>query len=198
MNPTNPLPDPLHLAVVTGSTREGRFGPTVARWFSAEAERHPSFTVADVDLAEIELPTALPRHRTDAQRHYLGELDRADAIVVVTPEYNHGYPASLKQAIDLAKAEWRHKPIGIVSYGARSGGIRATEQLRQVFPELEAMTIRESVALPNVWHLFDPDGQPRETDGLASAARAMLDELAWWAEALRAARRVDELVAMSS
>ena len=198
MDATNPLTDPLHLAVITGSTREGRFGPTVARWFSAEAEWHPSFTVTEIDLAEVDLPTTLPRHRTDAQRRYLGELDRADAIVVVTPEYNHGYPASLKQAIDLAKAEWRRKPIGIVSYGARSGGIRATEQLRQVFPELEAMTIRESVALPNVWHLFDEAGRPRESDGLGTAARAMLDELAWWAGALRAARRADELVAMSS
>ena len=198
MDPTQPLHDPLNLAVITGSTREGRFGPTVARWFIREADGHTRFEVVDIDLADLDLPLALPRHLTDAQRRFSAALDRADAFVVVTPEYNHGYPASLKQAIDMAKVEWRRKPVGIVSYGARSGGIRAAEQLRQVFPELEATTIRESIALPNVWDLFDEDGAPREPDGLASAAQAMLDQLAWWAGALRAARRADELVAMSS
>jgi NAD(P)H-dependent FMN reductase len=195
---SNTTLDRLNLAVITGSTRDGRFGPTVSRWIAGEAERHDEFDVRSIDLADLELPTALPRHLTDPQRRYLGQLDVADAIVVVTPEYNHGYPASLKQGIDIAKEEWRKKPVAIVSYGARSGGIRAAEQLRQVFPELDAMTIRESIALPNAWNLFDDDGSPRQSDGLAAAARAMLDQLVWWASALRAARQADELVAMSS
>lgn len=194
----NHTTQPLDLLVITGSTRDGRFGPTVARWFLAQAEDHPDFSVHAVDLAETDLPLALPQEPSEAQRHYLSALDRADAVVVVTPEYNHGYPASLKQAIDLAGDEWRRKPVGIVSYGARSGGIRATEQLRQVFPELEATTIRESIAIPTAWNQFDEHGIPRDADGLATAAGAMLDQLRWWATALRTARRADRVSATSS
>jgi NAD(P)H-dependent FMN reductase len=200
-NHTTPSPHTarsLDLLVITGSTRDGRFGPTVARWFLGEAQVHPDFAVHAIDLAEIDLPLDLPREPSDQQRRYLQALDEADAVVVVVPEYNHGYPASLKQAIDLARDEWRRKAVGIVSYGARSGGIRATEQLRQVFPELEATTIRESIALPNAWHLFDEHGTPRDAEGLGAAARAMLDQLSWWAAALRTARLADRAPAMSA
>lgn len=190
--------DPLRLAVVTGSTREGRLGPTISRWFAGRATAHPAFEVELVDLVDVDLPMHLPHHPGEAQIRYARTIDRADAVVVVVPEYNHGYPASLKQAIDVLHDEWRRKPVGIVSYGARSGGIRAAEQLRQVFPELEAMTIRESVALANVWDLFDNDGHPREARGLESAAQAMLDQLSWWAGALRAARRADDALAVGS
>ncbi len=190
--------DPLRLAVITGSTREGRMGPVVADWFVGRAGAHPTFEVDPIDLATLDLPMHLPDHLDETHRGYAASIDAADAVVVVVPEYNHGYPASLKQAIDILKSEWRRKPIGIVSYGARSGGIRAAEQLRQVFPEFDAMTIRESIALANVWNVFDDDGNPRQPDQLAAAARGMLDQLAWWADALRSARRADEALAMSS
>jgi NAD(P)H-dependent FMN reductase len=196
-NATHPHPT-LRLAIITGSTRPGRFGPTVAAWFAGQASAHPSFDVDRIDLADVDLPLDLPRSHTPAIEHYLDRLGRADAFVVVTPEYNHGYPASLKQAIDVAKDEWRRKPIGLVSYGARSGGIRAAEQLRQIFPELEAMTIREAIALPNMWDLFGDDGKPLSPEPLAAAARALLDQLAWWASALQQARDGNLLVAMSS
>lgn len=183
--------NPMTLAVIVGSTRPGRFGPTVAGWFAEEAVAHPAFEVDLIDLAEVDLPLDLPRERTPALQAYVDRLGRADAMVVVTPEYNHGYPASLKQGIDVAKGEWARKPIGIVSYGARSGGIRAAEQLRQVFPELEAMTIRESISLPNMWGMFDEAGRPVDPEGLAGAARSMLDQLAWWSGALKQARSDD-------
>ena len=194
----NPVTDPLRLAVITGSTRPGRIGDTVTNWFATRAAAHPTFEVEVIDLAEVDLPMHLPRHLDESQQRYATAVGTADAIVVVVPEYNHGYPASLKQAIDVLHEEWQRKPVGIVSYGARSGGIRATEQLRQVFPELESMTIRESVALADVWNVFDVDGNPRQPDGLAAAARGMLDQLAWWADALRQARRADDALAMSS
>lgn len=183
------MPDhPLQLAVVIGSTREGRFGPTVARWFVSQAEKRADFGVAVVDLADMGLPAVYPAQPVDAVHAYARRIGAADAFVVVTPEYNHGYPASLKQAIDLAHREWRAKPVGFVSYGGMAGGLRAVEQLRLVFAELHAVTIRDTVSFHNVHRAFDPQGQPVDAAGTATAARAMLDELAWWARALRTAR----------
>jgi NAD(P)H-dependent FMN reductase len=110
--------------------------------------------------------------------------------VVVTPEYNHGYPASLKQAIDLGGREWWAKPVAFVSYGGISGGLRAVEQLRQVFAELHAVTVRDTVSFHGAHGCFDDSGSPRDPSGRNAAAKTMLDQLAWWAYALRDARAV--------
>ena len=115
-------------------------------------------------------------------------LAAADAFVVVTPEYNRSFPASLKNAIDWHFKEWRAKPVGFVSYGGMSGGLRAVEHLRQVFVELHAVTVRDAVSFHGVWGLFDTDGQPKDAAGCRTAATAMLDQFTWWGQALRDAR----------
>lgn len=107
---------------------------------------------------------------------------------MVTPEYNHSYPASLKAAIDWHFTQWQAKPVGFVSYGGMSGGLRAVEHLRQVFAELHAVTVRETVSFHGAWARFGPDGQPSEPDACTAAATAMLDQLAWWGNALQDAR----------
>jgi NAD(P)H-dependent FMN reductase len=183
--------DALLLAVITGSTREGRFGPVVARWFATEAERRDDMLLDWIDLAAVDLPMVLPRRPSGAVKAYVERIERADAFVVVTPEYNHGYPASLKQAIDLAHDEWKAKPVGFVSYGGMAGGLRAVEQLRLVFAELHVVSMRDTVSFHNFFGLFDDDGQPREPEGCTAAAPTMLDQLAWWGNALRAARDAD-------
>lgn len=183
------MPDrPLQLAVIIGSTREGRFGPTVARWFVSHAERRADVDVDVIDLADIDLPAVYPARPVPSVSAYVARIGRADAFVVVTPEYNHGYPAPLKQAVDLAHREWRAKPVGFVSYGGMAGGLRAVEQLRQVFAELHAVTIRDTVSFHKVFERFDAEGRPVDGDGAAAAATTMLDELVWWARALRTAR----------
>jgi NAD(P)H-dependent FMN reductase len=181
-------PAPVRTGVIIGSTREGRFGPTVARWFAGVAGRRPDVRVDLIDLAEANLPAVYPRQPDPTTRAFIERVEVADAFVVVTPEYNHGYPASLKQAIDLPHRQWRAKPVGFVSYGGMSGGFRAVEQLRQVFAELHAVTMRDTVSFHNFWDGFDPDGQPLDRAGAEAAATAMLDQLVWWALALRAAR----------
>ena len=100
--------DPLDVVVLLGSTREGRFGPTVARWFMTQAGTRDDITAELIDLADIGLPAHHPSRHGDEIARYVDRIDRADAYVVVTPEYNHGYPASLKMAIDLPHAEWRN------------------------------------------------------------------------------------------
>jgi hypothetical protein len=91
-------------------------------------------------------------------------IDAADAFVVVTPEYNHSYPASLKHAIDMAHGEWNTKPVAFVSYGGISGGLRAVEALRLVFAELHATTIRDTVSFHGgAGSPARPDGPARQT-----------------------------------
>ena len=182
----------LQLAVIVGSTREGRFGDTVAHWFAAQARRRDELVVDVVDLAELGLPAALPAHNTPEVQAYAERIDRADAVVVVTPEYNHSYPASLKQAIDILRAPWERKPVGFVSYGGLSGGLRAVEHLRPVFAELYATTIRETVSFHGAALAFDEAGEPRDATGAAAAVKKLLDELIWWGNALRSARRAPE------
>ncbi|MGH8903738.1 MAG: NADPH-dependent FMN reductase [Egibacteraceae bacterium] len=179
---------PLRLAVIVGSTRQGRFGGVVAAWFVAQARQRDEWALDVIDLAEVELPMVYPRWPGPAVQAFVERIDRADAFAVVTPEYNHGYPASLKQAIDLSHDRWRAKPVGFVSYGGMAGGLRAVEQLRQVFAELHAVTVRDTVSFHRAHERFDESGEPRDPAGCNVAAKTMLDQLAWWAAALRTAR----------
>ena len=116
-------------------------------------------------------------------------LAAADAFVFVTPEYNHSFPASLKNAIDWHNEQWHAKPVAFVSYGGLSGGLRAVEQLRVVMAELNAMTIRNTVSFHNAWADSTTPATAR-TRPSTPPRRRMLDQLAWWAHALRDARSV--------
>lgn len=182
------MDSPIRVAIIIGSTREGRFGPTVARWFAEQVAQRSDMVVDVVDLAEMDLPAAYPKQFGPEVQAYLARLDEADAFVVVTPEYNHSFPAALKQAIDLGKREWQAKPVAFVSYGGMSGGLRAVEHLRQVFAELHAVTVRDTVSFHNYRQQFEPSGVPVNGTGTAAAAKVMLDQLAWWARALQDAR----------
>src|SRR5215475_9237501 len=116
-------------------------------------------------------------------------IGACDAFLVVTPEYNHGYPAPLKALIDSVGAEWQAKPVAFVSYGGVSGGLRAVEQLRQVFAELHAVTVRDAVSFAGAWEQFDANGALRSPERAERSMEAMLRRLRWWAAALANARR---------
>lgn len=176
----------ISVAVLVGSTRPDRRALRFTRWLSAQLAERNEFDVDVIDLDELDLPARLPRDDDPRAIELQRRIDDADAFIVVTPEYNHGYPASLKQAIDVPYREWNAKPVAFVSYGGMSGGIRAVEQLRQVFAELHAVTVRDGVAFPG--SRVDVDGIAEDAEGAAAAAKVMLDELAWWALALREAR----------
>ncbi|MFI6366055.1 NADPH-dependent FMN reductase [Nocardia sp. NPDC050630] len=189
----------LKLAVIIGSVREGRFAPTVANWFVEEAARHGRFEIDLIDLAEAELPLALPAvspamnpdpERPAGMTDLTRRLGDADAFVILTPDYNRSYPAALKAAIDWHFTQWDSKAIGFVGYSGASGGLLAIEHLRQVFNELNAHTVRNYVSFPRYYLLFDADGKLLDPTEPAAAAQAMLDQLHWWASALAAARSV--------
>jgi NAD(P)H-dependent FMN reductase len=177
--------DRLRLAVIIGSVRAGRIAPVVAGWLTTHLGQHDQISVDVIDLADLNLPDSLDGSG-DAP-FFAKRIDAADGFIVVTPEYNHGYPGALKTAIDTARDEWRAKPVGFVSYGGTAGGLRAVEQLRLVFAELHAVTVRQVVSLPRVHDLFDENGRLRDPRAPA-AARTMMRQLCWWAGALRKAR----------
>lgn len=176
------------VAVLVGSTRPDRRALHFTRWLMAQLAERNDLHVDVIDLDELDLPARLPGDDDPRAIELRTRIGDADAFIVVTPEYNHGYPASLKQAIDVPYREWNAKPVAFVSYGGISGGIRAVEQLRQVFAELHAVTVRDGVAFPG--SRVDMDGIADDVEGAAAAAKVMLDELAWWALALREARAV--------
>jgi NAD(P)H-dependent FMN reductase len=184
------------LAIIVGSVREGRFGPVVASWVADQVAAHGGFQVDVVDLADFDIPLELPA----TSPKYAGEdyprpasmapltsaLTDADAFILVTPEYNHSYPASLKAAIDWHFTQWTAKPVAFVSYGGAAGGRHAVLHLENVLTELHAVTIRDGLAFPNYFTAWK-DGEPLDPKAAEFAAK-LLGQLAWWARALRAAR----------
>jgi NAD(P)H-dependent FMN reductase len=178
------MPKPI-LTIVIGSTRPGRVGPAFAEWFRARAIDHAGFEVEVVDLAELNLPFMdepnHPRLRQYTHQHTIEWsriVERSDAFVFVTPEYNFGYTAPLKNAIDYLSREWADKAVGFVSYGGVAGGTRAVQQLKQVLTALKMITVAESVNLPFFSQFIDDFGVVKPNDVMTRSAAAMLDELA--------------------
>jgi NAD(P)H-dependent FMN reductase len=166
------------IAVIVGSTREGRVGGEVAGWFVDLAKQRDDLELTVLDLVDFAFPARYPQEVTDEMNRFTAAIDRAEGFVVVTPEYNRGFPASLKQAIDFAYDEWHAKPVGFVAYGCRSRGYHAVAALRVVFAELHTVAMRDEVTI---------DLMERE-QGHEPAVTVLLDQLVWWSGALRAAR----------
>jgi NAD(P)H-dependent FMN reductase len=177
--------DEIRVAVIYGSTRPGRFCHTVVRWTVERLAASEKFQLDVIDPAD---PPAGPSSDERPSQSLQQRLGHADAFVIVTPEYNHGYPAPLKALIDSSGAEWHAKPVAFVSYGGASGGLRAVEQLRLVFAELHAVTIRDSVSFPGAWEQFDESGALRNPERAQRGMETLLARLKWWAVALRSAR----------
>ncbi|HEX4833895.1 MAG TPA: NADPH-dependent FMN reductase [Trebonia sp.] len=181
--------------VIIGSTRPGRVGPAVADWIAARAREHGGFDVEVTDLAELDLPMfnepSHPRLGQYVHQHtkdWSALVAGSDAFVFVTPEYNYGFNAALKNAIDYLHAEWLNKPAGIVSYGGVAAGTRATQMLKQVLTALRIVPVTDSVNIPFVREFLDDDGRLKPNEVLQASATAMLDELLRWAQALRPLR----------
>ncbi|HEV7494107.1 NAD(P)H-dependent oxidoreductase [Baekduia sp.] len=183
------------LHVILASTRPGRAGEPIADWFVERAIDHGAFEVELVDLAEVALPFMdepnHPRLRRYTQEHtkaWSARVDRADAFVFVTPEYNYGLTAPLKNAIDFLHFEWQHKPVGFVSYGGVAAGTRAVQMLKQVVTTLKMVPLFEAVNIPFHTQFIDDEGAMEANDVMVKAAAAMLDELVL-TEAMLAPRR---------
>ena len=185
------------LAVVVGSTRPGRAALPLAEWIAQIARDHGGFEVELVDLADVDLPLfneprhpILKQYEYDYTKRWSAIVDAADAFVMVTPEYNHGITAVLKNAIDYLHSEWAYKAVGILSYGGVAAGTRSAAMLKQVLAPLKMVPTVASVSLP-FFQQFIVDGVVKPNTEMTTAANAMLDELAHWTKALKTLRAAD-------
>jgi NAD(P)H-dependent FMN reductase len=192
------------LEVITGTTRQGRFSERVAAWAVGRLRDHGGFDVEAIDLRDHPLPffdaeiapaRAGGVYDREEVVRFGATVARADGFVILTGEYNHGYPAVLKNAMDSTFVEWRRKPISFVGWG-NVGGARAIEQLRQVAVEFEMAPLRWAVhILPDV---LIPLRQAEDADDLALLAplnprlTMLADDMVWWMRALAAARASDQ------
>jgi NAD(P)H-dependent FMN reductase len=185
-----------HLQIIIGSTRPGRAGEAVGSWFRDIAVKHDAFTVEVLDLAAIDLPLLdepnhprLGRYVHEHTKRWSATISGGDAFVFVVPEYNRGYNAATKNALDYLCNEWRRKPVGFVGYGAAAGGARSIQGLIPVVAVLGMVPAARSVNIPLINRLITADGEFTPNPRLEDSAREMLDELSSWAADLATARR---------
>jgi len=183
------------LKIIIASTRPGRKGPSIADWVYKTVIARPEFDTELIDLVAVNLPfldephhPRLKKYEKQHTKDWSARIDAADAFIIVTPEYNFGFNAPLKNAFDFLFHEWHYKPVGFVSYGGISGGIRSVQMLKQVVTALKMMPLMEAVNIPffskhlNTEGIFIPD------DVLHKSLETMLHELVKWSEALQTIR----------
>jgi NAD(P)H-dependent FMN reductase len=183
------------LQIIVASTRPGRAGLPVGQWVEAVAAKHGGFDDVDLtDLAELSLPLMdephhprLAKYTKQHTREWSARVAAADAFVFVLAEYNHGYTAAVKNAVDYLHTEWQYKPAGLVSYGGVSAGLRAAQAFKPVLLSVKTVPLVESVMIPFVAQFRDEEVfTPNEM--LETSAATMLDELGRWSGALKALR----------
>jgi NAD(P)H-dependent FMN reductase len=197
------------IAIIVGSTRPRRRAASVARWVAEVArDEGPDATFDVVDLADLDLPlldepvpAAIGRYDHEHTKRWAATVARYDGFVFVVPEYNHSYPAVVKNAIDYLFAEWNDKAAGFVSYGL-SGGIRAVEHLRVVMAEVKVACIRGQVSLSlstdfEIADMSEP-GTFRPGERHTQILLRMLDEVCAWARALEPLRETDDAELVNS
>jgi NAD(P)H-dependent FMN reductase len=187
------------IQVISSTTREGRFSERVATWVTGQLGAREDFDVEQIDLREYPLPffdgvapARAPREYSSPELERLGRrLDRSDGFIVLTAEYNHGYPAVLKNAMDWTFVEWRRKPMAFVGWG-QVGAARAIEQLRLVAVEFEMAPLRHAVhILPDaiiVARQAEDPGDVTMFAPLEPRLKLLADDLSWWAGVLSGAR----------
>ncbi len=189
----------VRIGLVLASVRQGRRGEKFARWILGLLKERPGVEVELLDLREYpigaytheQLPPAIEKTYADETlRSWSEKIHALDGYVIVTPEYNHGYPGHLKNAVDSVHTGWWYKPVAFVSYGGNAGGARAVEQLRNVAVEVRMVPVRGEVTLRLIGIELDDDGAPKDPY-YGKTSKAMIDQLLWWARATRQARAAE-------
>ena len=185
------------LKIITSPTRQGRKGIAVANWITALAKEDNRFETELLDLAAINLPfmdepnhPRLQQYQHEHTRRWSATINAADAFIIVLSEYNFGFPAPIKNALDYLFNEWKHKPVALMSYGGISGGLRSTQMLKQVLTALNMMPLVESVAIPFFTKYIDDEETFTPEEGTLKAAHLLLSELHRWSVALKTMRQM--------
>src|ERR1700726_378111 len=187
------------ISVIVGSTREGRFSEKPAQWILQHLKKRDGVDARLLDLPDFPMPffdqpvppamTGRPAYENEVVQRWTAATAQSDGFVFVTPEYNYGPPAVLKNAIDWVYPEWNRKAAAFVSYGS-AGGARSVQQLRLTAIELQLAPVRSSVHIPvaTLWAHFQGGDVEAGLAELEAPARTMIDDLLWWTGALKMAR----------
>ena len=196
---------PIKIKVIVGSTRQNRFSEKPAGWIFEEAKKLEGVEAELLDLRDYQMPffdepmspsMAKGQYSNEVVKKWANKINEGDAFIIVAPEYNHGYSAVLKNALDVIYPEWNRKPVGFVSYGGALGA-RVVEQLRQVAVELQMAPIRNAIHIPvDIFFAAmmgkGPTGpemfEPIRKGMMGDRVQIFFDDLLWWAKALKAAR----------
>jgi NAD(P)H-dependent FMN reductase len=185
----------LKLHTIICSTRPGRVGPSIAKWFHDQALGHGKFAAELVDIAAFNLPIydefehpVKQDYQHEHTRKWAASVDAADAYVFVTPEYNFGPPPALLNALNYVYKEWNYKPAALVSYGGVSGGLRAAQMEKLTLTTLKMMPIMEAVMVQFVSQQIDDGGKFQPNEVHRKSSITLLDELHRWATALKTMR----------
>lgn len=175
--------------IILGSSRQGRKGEVAAQWVKNQAEKDSRFEADFVDTRTLGLPFfdeplspfSMKREGVEYThpegRQWANRVGQAEAVILVTAEYNHGYPGVLKNTLDWVGPEWGDKPVGFISYSSQlTGGARAVEQLRPVATELGLIQVANAIHIPRISEAFKPDGQP-VYEPLGESLKRMFNEL---------------------
>jgi NAD(P)H-dependent FMN reductase len=186
----------LYLPIIYGSVREERKSIHVAQFAAERLALRPEvethlFDPKDTPFGNLEFREWEWKSPPDAVTHFVAEMGRADGFVIVTPEYNHGYPGTLKNLLDHLYDEWNRKPFGVVSAGGLYGGARAVDGLRLVIPGLGGVSIPSMIGVTQVETSFGPGGPTADRPGWERRFDRFFAELEWYARALQQARRDD-------
>ena len=187
------------ISVIVGSTRQGRFSEKPAQWILQRLESRGGIETRLLDLREFPLPffdqpvppamPGRPPYENEMVKRWTAETARSDGFIFVTPEYNFGPPAVLKNALDWVYPEWNRKAVAFVSYGSALGA-RSVQQLRETAIELQLAPVRSSVHIPvaTLWAHFQGGDVEAGLAALEAPAKTMIEDLLWWSTALKAAR----------
>ncbi len=197
--------DNMTISVIIGSTRQGRFSERPAQWILQELGKRDAIETRLLDLREFPMPffdqplppamPGRPPYENDVVKKWTGHIAASDGFVFVTPEYNYGPSAVLKNAIDWVYPEWNRKAAAFVSYGSAMGA-RAVQQLRETAIEIQMTPIRSSVHIPvaTLWAHFQGGDVEKGLAELEKQANVMIDDLLWWTAALKTARDIRGLI----
>jgi NAD(P)H-dependent FMN reductase len=187
------------ISVIVGSTRQGRFSEKPAQWILQRLKNRGGIDARLLDLRDFPMPffdqpvppamPGRPPYENETVKKWTAEIARSDGFIFVTPEYNYGPAAVLKNALDWVYPEWNRKAAAFVSYGGAAGA-RGVQQLRETAIELQLAPIRSSVHIPaaTLWAHFQGSDVDAGLAELEVPAKTMIDDLLWWTGALKAAR----------
>ncbi len=183
----------MKIAIIIGSTRPGRVGKKVGKWYLEQVNdiKTAEFEIVDINdqnlpLLDEPIPPASGQYQNDHTKKWSEIIQSYDAYVWITAEYNHGVPGALKNAIDYLYKEWVRKPVALVSYGS-AGGVRAAEHLRQIAGELQMADIRPAIMIRQPWDMVD-ENDSIKPELISGDPKAQAEDLIWWARALSNAK----------